>query len=71
MSTAADAARILAAVKHPNLQLVWDPANALCSGENPYPEGYAKLPKDRIVHVHTKDCRMDGHKPIWGPLGTR
>ena len=71
ISTAGDAAEILAAVEHRNLQLVWDPANALCSGENPFPEGYAKLPKDRIVHVHAKDCHMDGHKPVWGPLGTR
>lgn len=71
VSTAADAAEVLAAVPHPNLQLVWDPANALCSGENPFPEGYAKLPKNRIVHVHTKDCHMEGHKPVWGPLGTR
>lgn len=71
VSTAADAAEVLAAVSHPNLQLVWDPANALCSGENPFPEGYAKLPKSRIVHVHTKDCHMEGHRPVWGPLGTR
>jgi sugar phosphate isomerase/epimerase len=71
ISTAADAAEILAAVQHPNLQLVWDPANALCSGENPFPEGYSKLPKNRIAHVHTKDCHIEGHKPIWGPLGTR
>lgn len=71
VSTAADAAEILAAAEHPALQLVWDPANALCSGENPYPEGYSKLPKNRIVHVHTKDCHIEGHKPVWGPLGTR
>ena len=71
ISTAKDAARILDAVKHPNLQLVWDPANALCSGEDPFPGGYALLPKDRIAHVHVKDCHMDGHKPIWGPVGTR
>lgn len=71
VSTAADAAEVLAAVPHPNLQLVWDPANALCSGENPFPEGYAKLPKNRIVHVHTKDCHIEGHRPVWGPLGTR
>ena len=49
----------------------WDPANALCSGESPYPGGYALLPKDRIAHVHVKDCHMDGHKPVWGPVGTR
>jgi len=71
ISTAADSARVLAAVKHPNLKLVWDPANALVSGESPFPGGYDKLPRERIVHVHAKDCHMEGHKPIWGPLGTR
>lgn len=71
VATAAESATILARVRHPNLKLVWDPANALCAGENPFPDGYKLLPKDRIVHVHTKDCHMEGHKPIWGPLGTR
>ena len=71
ISTAAESARALNALPLPNLKLVWDPANALCSGENPFPDGYARLPKDRIVHVHLKDCHMEGHKPVWGPLGTR
>ncbi|MBL8235939.1 MAG: sugar phosphate isomerase/epimerase [Bryobacterales bacterium] len=71
IATAAQAARLLHAVRHPNLQLVWDPANALVSGETPFPGGYSLLPKDRIAHVHVKDCHMDGHKPIWGPVGTR
>lgn len=71
ISTAADSAKVLNALKHPNLKLVWDPANALCSGEDPFPGGYSLLPKDRIAHVHTKDCHMDGMKPVWGPLGTR
>src|SRR4051812_10103929 len=71
IGTAVETARILDVVKHPNLKLVWDPANALVGGENPFPFGYGLLPKDRIVHVHAKDCHMEGHKPIWGPLGTR
>lgn len=71
IATAKESARLLDAVKHPNLQLVWDPANALCSGEKPFPGGYKRLPKDRIAHVHVKDCEMEGHKPIWGPVGTR
>jgi L-ribulose-5-phosphate 3-epimerase len=71
IATAAESAQILARVNHPNLKLVWDPANALCAGENPFPGGYNLLPKDRIAHVHTKDCHLEGHKPIWGPLGTR
>jgi sugar phosphate isomerase/epimerase len=71
IGTAAESAKVLAAVQHPKLKMVWDPANALVGGENPFPYGYGLLPKDRIVHVHTKDCHMEGHKPIWGPLGTR
>jgi L-ribulose-5-phosphate 3-epimerase len=71
IGTAAETARILDVVKHPNLKLVWDPANAMVGGENPFPYGYGLLPKDRIVHVHAKDCHMEGHTPVWGPLGTR
>ena len=71
VGTAAETADVLAAARHPNLKIVWDPANAMVGGENPFPHGYSLLPKDRIVHVHTKDCHMEGHKPVWGPLGTR
>ncbi|HOL72076.1 MAG TPA: sugar phosphate isomerase/epimerase family protein [Bryobacteraceae bacterium] len=71
ISTGADTARLLAAVDHPNLQVVWDPANAYVAGEIPFPDGYRALPANRIAHVHAKDCRiLEQHKPIWGPLGT-
>src|ERR1035438_10005804 len=49
IGTASEAARLLARVAHPNLQLIWDPANALVAGETPFPEGYAKLPASRIA----------------------
>lgn len=71
IATAAESARVLAALPHPALKLVWDPANGLCSGEDPYPGGYSLLPKDRIAHVHIKDCHVANHKPVWGPVGTR
>ncbi len=71
IATAQETARVLHAVEHPNLKVVWDPANAYVAGENPFPDGYSLLPADRIVHVHAKDCHLDGHKPVWGPLGTR
>jgi sugar phosphate isomerase/epimerase len=71
LGTGAEAAKILKAVVHPNLKLVWDPANALVAGENPFPDGYGLIPPGRIAHVHAKDCHMAGHKPVWGPLGTR
>jgi sugar phosphate isomerase/epimerase len=62
---------VLAAVSNPALQVVWDPANALCAGEEPFPYGYRLLPPGRIAHIHAKDCHIENHKPIWGPLGTR
>ena len=69
IATARETARVLDALDHPNLKVVWDPANAYVSGENPYPDGYRLLPVHRIVHVHAKDCRMADRKPAWGPLG--
>ena len=69
LATGAEAAAALRAVDHPNLKLVWDPANALVSGEVPFPDGYRLLPANRVAHVHAKDCYMKGHKPEWGPLG--
>ncbi len=71
IGTARETARVLERIRHPSLMVVWDPANAMVGGENPFPHGYGLLPPKRIVHVHAKDCHMDGHKPVWGPLGTR
>ncbi|HEY2018158.1 MAG TPA: sugar phosphate isomerase/epimerase family protein [Bryobacteraceae bacterium] len=69
IATAAETARLLAALDHPGLKMVWDPANALVSGETPFPEGYRGLPPGRIAHVHAKDCVSDNGKLTWGPLG--
>jgi L-ribulose-5-phosphate 3-epimerase len=71
IATGAETRRVLDCLKHSNLGVVWDPANAYVSGENPFPAGYGVLPPDRIVHVHAKDCHMEGLTPVWGPLGTR
>jgi sugar phosphate isomerase/epimerase len=71
IATGAETRRVLDCLKHSNLGVVWDPANAYVSGENPFPLGYGFLPPARIVHVHAKDCHMEGHTPVWGPLGTR
>jgi sugar phosphate isomerase/epimerase len=67
--TGAEAARLLKAVDHPAVKLVWDPANASILGETPFPDGYDTLPPGRIVHVHAKDCFVQDHKPVWGPVG--
>jgi L-ribulose-5-phosphate 3-epimerase len=71
IGTALEAGRALRAVSCDALGLVWDPANAYVAGEQPYPHGYEMLPKDRIAHVHAKDCHLEGHTAVWGPLGTR
>jgi len=69
VSTGAETARVLDAIRHPNLKVVWDPCNALVSGENPFPEGYRRMAADRVVHVHAKDCFVNNHKPTFGPFG--
>lgn len=71
VGTATETAQVLKDVSSEFLKVVWDPANCLVAGENPFPHGYGLLPVERIVHVHAKDCHMDGNTPVWGPLGTR
>lgn len=69
-ATGAQAARTLAAVPNRNFMLNWDPGNAAAAGEAAFPDGYAKLPKNRIGHVHLKDVvnKADG-KFEWAPMG--
>jgi L-ribulose-5-phosphate 3-epimerase len=69
IATGIETARLLAAVDHPSLQVIWDPANALVAGETPYPDGYRRIPLSRIAHVHAKDCTVTDHVPTFGPLG--
>jgi sugar phosphate isomerase/epimerase len=69
IATGAEAARVMAALRHPHVQMIWDPANAFVSGEVAYPDGYRQLAADRIAHVHAKDCVVRDHAAEWGPLG--
>jgi L-ribulose-5-phosphate 3-epimerase len=70
IATGAETARVMRALDHPNLKVVWDPANAHVAGEErPFPDGYRQLPAGSIVHVHAKDCRVDGHKSTWEQIG--
>ncbi len=70
IGTGEETARLLAALDHPNLKVVWDPANALVAGENPFPEGYGRIPPRRVAHVHAKDCRVEDYKATWLELGS-
>lgn len=69
--TGAEVARTLDAVKSKYLMVNWDPGNAAMLGEVPYPDGYAKLPKNRIGHCHCKDARpkKTGTGREWAPMG--
>ena len=69
IATGVETARLLSAVDHPALQVIWDPANALVAGETPFPDGYAAIPVSRIIHVHATDCVVTNHVPTFGPLG--
>lgn len=69
VATAQEMAGVLAAIDHSNLQVVWDPAAAYISGEKPFPTGYQMIETNRIALVHAKDCTLEGHKPVWEPLG--
>ena len=70
-ATAAEAAKVLGAVRSSNLMLNWDPGNAAEHDETPYPDGYDLLPKDRIGHCHCKDAvkRPDGKSYEWAAMG--
>jgi sugar phosphate isomerase/epimerase len=69
IATGHELAGVLAAIDHSNLQVIWDPANAYLAGEKPFPAGYRMVDTTRIAHIHAKDCTLDGHKPVWMPLG--
>jgi sugar phosphate isomerase/epimerase len=54
VGTAHEIARLIAAVKAPNVGVNWDAGNGNYSGEVSYPTGYDLLPKTRIWNVHVK-----------------
>jgi L-ribulose-5-phosphate 3-epimerase len=69
-ATATEAARTLAAVNSPNFKLNWDPGNSAFRAEVPFPDGYARLPKNRIGHVHCKDVvRKEDGSFAWMAMG--
>jgi L-ribulose-5-phosphate 3-epimerase len=70
-ATAAEAAKVFAAISSSNLMLNWDPGNAAEHDEKPYPDGYDLLPKDRIGHCHCKDAakKPDGSGYQWAAMG--
>ena len=69
-ATAAEAAKLLDAIRSPHLMLNWDAGNAAEHGEIPYPDGYRLLPKNRIGHCHCKDAaKKPGGGYEWAAMG--
>jgi sugar phosphate isomerase/epimerase len=68
-ATGAEAGRLLNAVREKSLMLNWDPGNATARGEVAFPDGYAKIPKGRIAHMHCKDVAKVG-KVEWAAMGS-
>lgn len=69
VSTGAEAANLLKAVKNENLGLTWDPNNAGASGEKAFPEGFKKIDPARIFHVHLRDYTYKNGKGEWTAVG--
>ena len=70
VGTAEEAAELLEMLPHPALGVIWDPANMAVLGGKPFPDGYSRLPVERLLHVHVKDCTVDNFVPTWQPVGT-
>jgi L-ribulose-5-phosphate 3-epimerase len=69
VETSAECGRLLATVSSPALGLAWDPNNAFCAPEVPFPDGYALLDKKRVHHIHLRDARHNAGKCEWMPTG--
>jgi sugar phosphate isomerase/epimerase len=70
VGTSAETAEFFRLVRSPGLGLNWDPQNSAALKDSPFPEGYAMLPKNRIVNVHVKAEGLFGPKtPLdWGAI---
>ena len=55
-NTGGNMRRVLDAVDHPALKIIWDPANAFVAGEDPA-AGYAAV-RGHIVDIHCKDAKV-------------
>lgn len=70
-NTGGNQRRVLDAVNHPALKIIWDPANAFVAGEDPA-DGFAQV-RGQIVDVHCKDAIVadpDTGLTVWARIGT-
>ncbi|MEI6512356.1 MAG: sugar phosphate isomerase/epimerase family protein [bacterium] len=54
-----ETARVFKMIDSPYIKVCWDPGNAFCAGETPFPNGYNAI-KPYLAHVHIKDAVSSG-----------
>jgi sugar phosphate isomerase/epimerase len=57
VKTGEEAENIFKLTHSKSLLSVWDPGNAFCAGEIPYPNGYFHV-RDYMIHMHIKDVKF-------------
>ncbi|MCX6367625.1 MAG: sugar phosphate isomerase/epimerase [Armatimonadetes bacterium] len=69
LGTGAETARMVARLNSPALKMLWDPGNALCAGELPFPTGW-EAAKPYTAHIHVKDAKqLEDNKQQWVVVG--
>lgn len=64
-----ETARMVARLNSPALKMLWDPGNALCAGELPFPSGW-EAARPYTEHIHIKDARtLSDGKQQWTVVG--
>lgn len=58
IGTGLEVRRIVETINSRSLRITWDPGNAFCAGEIPYPNGYREA-RAHMVHMHVKDALLD------------
>jgi sugar phosphate isomerase/epimerase len=58
VGTGKESRKAIEEVGSKSLKLVWDPGNAFCAGEVPFPDGYIEA-RNCMVHMHLKDGVRD------------
>lgn len=70
MVTCREGSELLKLVPSKAIGLNWDVYNGFSAGENPYPDGYQLLPKERIGNVQVKGrSLLDEERRLnWGTI---
>lgn len=63
LGTGAETARVLQRFDDDAVGAVWDPGNAYCAGETPYPGGYEAI-RPWVRHIHIKDARRNAEGAV-------